>query len=222
MGVLSPQKTPPLSSIMEQAMTKKNQQSFTHLYTHGSPYTDKATSLSYSRATIHTILRSFPTEASDRSSDVFQKLKVWENKETYFRAPAKYRCYPYQSTSLELPIRGLHATHICRFSPDPWNDRIELTVAPHLHTMRDNKSRSCYTYMNFDHTAIQPSPNEKSTISLILLFKKICRIVCHPLPAPLPPTTVGDVTPLPAPQLCLFNVLSLSEFVPCEYVLDLV
>ena len=95
-------------------------------------------------------------------------------------------------------------------------------LAPHLHTMRDNKSRSCYTYMNFDHTAIQPSPNEKSTISLILLFKKICRIVCHPLPAPLPPTTVGDVTPLPAPQLCLFNVLSLSEFVPCEYVLDLV
>lgn len=88
--------------------------------------------------------------------------------------------------------------------------------------MRDNKSRSCYTYMNFDHTTIQPSPNEKSTISLILLFKKICRIVCHPLPAPLPPTTVGDVTLLPAPQLCLFNVLSLSEFVPCEYVLDLV
>lgn len=69
----------------------------------------------------------------------------------------------------------------------------------------------------------QPSPNEKSTTSLISLFKeKICRIVCHPLPAPLPPTTVGDVTPLPVPQLCLFNVLSLSEFVSCEYVLDLV
>ena len=132
MGVLSPQKTPPLSSIMEQAMTKKNQQSFTHTYTHTALRTPI-------KQLLCPILVQLFTPSSGHSQPKLLTDRQMYSRNSRFGKTKKLISVhlpnidvfdPYQSTSLEL--RGLHATHythICRFSPDPWNDRVEPTVS---------------------------------------------------------------------------------------------
>ena len=129
--MLSPQKTPPLSSIMEQAMTKKNQQSFTHTYTH--------TAL---RTPIKQLLCPILVQLFTPSSGHSQP-KLLTDRQMYSRNSRFGKTKKLISVHLpNIDVIHINQHHLNFLFADytlhayvvqiflPWNDGVEPTVSP--------------------------------------------------------------------------------------------